>query len=287
MKLAAIILSFLGLAVATPTIEVRGPTLTQRDLGTFTSVIANIDTQVKAFDSQVQSYTGGDATSLLDAAGAITTAANQGVNTINDEPQLSESDALELTGPVGTLTTDIQNSINDLIAKKAQIVAAGAGGQFESSLQAQQTAATNLANAISSKVPSELSTVAQQLASGIADAIQKGVDAFQGTGTSSSTTGGSSATSTATPTATSGGSSATSTTVASTTAAATSASSSAVVSSGASPSSSAVAPSSPSSGLPVTPTSSGSAPLFTGAAAVKGISGPVGVVAALAAVLAF
>jgi hypothetical protein len=267
---ASIILSAVGLALATPTIEVRGPTLTERDLGTFTSVIASIDSAVKSFDSAVQAYSGGAATSVLSAGNGVTSTTNSGITAINSQPDLNESDALQLTAPVQGLTTDIQTAINDLIAKKTQIVAAGAGGQVELALQAQYTAAGNLANAISSKVPSSLAPIASQLASGITAAIQKGITAFQGTGSSSSSA--SSASSTASQSSGSSSASATATVT-----------SSVAVSSKPAATSSVSVP----KGSNTTSTGKPSPPLFTNGAASNNIGGPVGLIAALAAVLAF
>lgn len=180
-------------ALATPTLVERKPTAVKRDIGAFTSVIAGIQDVVSTFDTDVKAYSGGDTSKLLSDSSSIISTTNKGVTTLSGQDTLSETDALGLTSPVQDLTKEIQTAINDLIDKKSQLVAAGEGATVESSLQDQYNAAKKLADTITSKVPSELSGIAASLSAGITDAIQKGIDAFKGTG-GSTTTGGNTAT---------------------------------------------------------------------------------------------
>lgn len=198
MRYSAIVLGFFGLAIAEST-------LMQRQAQTIITVVNNIDTQAKALDTAIQSYSGGDTTSLLSASNAVLTATNNGVQTVNGATSLSLSDALSIQSAVQTLTTDLNSTISDLVAKKSQLVSAGAGGTVEQNLQQQLTAAQSLSTAISSKVPSSVASLAQQLSQGIINAINVGITAFQGTGgtssggassvTAASTAGGASVTS--------------------------------------------------------------------------------------------
>jgi hypothetical protein len=179
MRYSAIVLGFFGLAIAEPT-------LMQRQAQTIINVVNNIDTQVKALDTAIQSYNGGDTTSLLSASNAVLTATSNGVQTVNGATSVSLTDALTIQSSIQTLTTDLNTTISDIVAKKSQLVAAGAGGTVEQNLQQQLTAAQSLSTAIASKVPSSVASLAQQLSQGIINAINVGITAFQGTGSASS-----------------------------------------------------------------------------------------------------
>jgi len=255
-------------------------------LSVIEGVITTIEGKVSSLDTTVKAYNGGsDVSALQSASDGIVSATNSGVSTVKGSADLSETDALGLTSPVQTLTTDIQTSVNDLISKKPQLEAACQGAKVLADLQQQKTAAAALSAAITSKVPTALQSIASQLSAGITEAIQKGIDAFQGSPTScGSSTSSAPASSSTSSASASGTSSAPASTL------------STASSSGVAPSSTGVAPS--SSGTP-TPSSSGSgsptgsststptSPLFTGAASMNGFSAPAGLVAALAAILAF
>jgi hypothetical protein len=274
MKFTAAVITF-GLAcpiLATPTAVERTPSLVQRDLTAFTSVLASIDNAVKKFGKDVSGYSSGLPTYLLTDSDNIVSITNSGVKTLNSQPQLSQTDALGLTEPVQGLTKDIQSAINNLISKKSALVSAGAGGVVEQSLQTQLSGAKKLSSVITDKVPSSLQGIASQLSSGITAAIQKGVDAFQGTGTATSTGGGNTSPATSIPTTSiSGGS--------------TPSSPSPVAPTATSPSGS----SSPSGVLPGSgsATSTSTIPVFTGAASSHRVASFTSFAATLLAMLPF
>lgn len=280
-------------AMATPTLVERKATVVKRDIAAFQSVLSGIQDVVSSFDTDVKAYTGGSGDNLISDSTDIITATNKGVTTLSSQATLSETDALGLTSPVQDLTKEIQTAIGDLIDKKSQLVAAGRGATVESSLNDQYDAAKKLSDTITSKVPSELSGIAASLAAGITDAIQKGIDAFKGTGGSTST-GGATGTATATATATGTGSATTApagtttapadTTTApagtaTATATATGSGSAVPTNPGTATSSGLVPGSSPSS------TGGSSPPLFTNAASANTVN-TVGVLAAVAALFA-
>ncbi|RHZ56403.1 cell wall mannoprotein 1 family protein [Aspergillus thermomutatus] len=203
MRFSALLVT-LGLTGALAT-----PTLVARDAPAV-GVISDISAQTSALASAVSSYNGGDPSAVQSASDKLVSTINSGVDTVKSGADLSTADALALTSPVQDLTKQVQGVVNDLISKKDQFVAAGAGGAVYKSLQEQYTAADNLAKAISSKVPSSLSDIAAQLSAGITAAIQKGIDAYKDAGSSSSSSSASASateTSTATATATKTGSS--------------------------------------------------------------------------------
>lgn len=280
-------------ALANPTIVQRQASKVQRDLAAFESVISAVDDAVKQFDTDVNSYSSGAPTTLLSDAASIVSITNSGVSTLKGEATLSDTDAVSLTSPVQALSSDVKTSIDDLVSKKSALVAAGAGGEVESGLQQQLTAAQSLGTVISDKVPSALSGIAGELSSGITSAIQSGIDAFKGTGSTATSSAASSATSSAassgsssssgTSVSASGTTTATATSVATTTTSVAVGSSSAVASATSSgkgsATSSGVLPGSSS-------TSTGVTPQYTGAASTTKASGAVGLVAALLALFA-
>lgn len=186
MKFAALSLLTLGLttgALAQPTRVV------ERDLPTITGVLEGIGPKVEALDSAVQGYSGGDVAKVQQASDNLVDAINSGTTKVKGTSELSTSDALGLPGPVNDLKEKISTVITHLSSKKQQLVKAGKGGQTYSDLTEQKTAAKKLSDTIVSKVPDSLQDLAGSIASGISEAIQKGVKDFQdqqGKGDSSS-----------------------------------------------------------------------------------------------------
>jgi hypothetical protein len=179
------ILSLLALA---STVYSQGGTI-------ITGVVSDIDTATQALDSAVKSFSG-DTAALLAAQQKIKNIVDSGVAKVKAAPDLTITEAAGLTSQTTGLQKDVEAVVNDLIAKKDQLVSAGQGQTVESSLKDQLAGAQALAAAITSKVPEGLKSTATQLSAGIADALQKGVTAFAGTGGGSGTgpsTGSSSA----------------------------------------------------------------------------------------------
>lgn len=174
-----------------------------RQVQSIVDVVNGINTKAGALDTAIKSYNGGDASAVLSASEALNSAVSSGVATVKGAQEVSTTDALQIQPAVQTLTTTVNTTITDLIAKKSQIVAAGEGQTTEDALTTQLQGAKDLAAAITSKVPSSLQSLATQLSAGITEAIQNGVDAFKGTGGSSS---GGSSSAAASPTASSGSS---------------------------------------------------------------------------------
>ncbi|PKX93413.1 cell wall mannoprotein 1 family protein [Aspergillus novofumigatus IBT 16806] len=195
MRFSALLVT-LGLTGALAT-----PTLVSRQAGAV-GVISDIQAQTSALASAVSSYNGGDPSAVKSASEKLVSTINSGVDTVKSGSALSTADALALTSPVQDLTKQVEDVVSDLISKKDQFVAANAGGTVYQDLQAQYTAADNLAKAISAKVPEALADIAAQLSAGITTAIQKGLDAYKDAASSTGTASSSSAPATETETAT-------------------------------------------------------------------------------------
>ncbi|KIN00390.1 hypothetical protein OIDMADRAFT_180632 [Oidiodendron maius Zn] len=173
MKFSSTLLSLALALSATAT-----PTPVRRDLASIQSAIANIATAVNTLDAAEKAYTGGDTTTLQTDSDAVVSATDAGTAAANASGALSDLDAIELVSPIQSLTTDVQNAINDIIAIKSAVVAAGSQAQTLSDLIQQNTSATALAVAITAKVPTVLQSTAASLAAGITNAIQEGITAY-------------------------------------------------------------------------------------------------------------
>lgn len=268
MKFSLSFLTTLALSanvLATPTVEARGPTRVERDLASITGVLSGISDKVGTLHTAIKNYNGGDTQPVESASDSLVDAINSGTSKVKGSDDLESMDALGLQKPVSDLKDKIQSTISDLNDKKQQIVDAGKGSLTYNDLQKQKSAALKLSDAIVSKVPDNLQDIAHNLASGISDAIQKGVDDFKHVADSNSANKPAPkppVTTSSTPAA--------------------------ETSSAAAPVSEA--PKHTSSSLfkaPASSSASSSAPVFTGAASVNKMSGPAGAVALAAMVMAF
>ncbi|KAL3448345.1 hydrophobic surface binding protein A-domain-containing protein [Aspergillus insuetus] len=175
-------------------------------------LIAGIAEQVTALGSAIDGYSGGEIGSIQDASDSLVSTINAAVESVNSGPDLSNSDALALTGPVQDLIDQVDGVIETLNGKSDLAVEAGVVSDVQASLQAQYDAASALAEAISSKVPAALEEIAAELSAGITAAIQKGIDHWanledggsgEPTGTTTSTTATETSTETEEPTSSS------------------------------------------------------------------------------------
>ncbi|KAL4864358.1 hydrophobic surface binding protein A-domain-containing protein [Aspergillus spectabilis] len=141
-------------------------------------IIDTIAEQVTALASAVDAFDGSDPAPVQDASDTLVETINSAVDQVNSGPDLSNADALALTGPVQDLIDQVDGVISGLIDKQDLVVEAGAGGAVKTSLDQQYAAASALAEAISSKVPAALEEIAAELSAGITAAIQRGIDAY-------------------------------------------------------------------------------------------------------------
>ena len=107
-----------------------------------------LDTSIKAISGNPQ-----DITTVVTNSNAVQSTLVTATTMINATQPLSLNDALTLKTTATTLTTQVNGTIADLVAKKAQIVAGGQGQVTLQSLMAQKTASTALGQAVTAKVP--------------------------------------------------------------------------------------------------------------------------------------
>jgi len=141
-------------------------------------VFSKISTDVTALDTAIKGFTS-DGTALTGASTTLISDINSGTSTIQGSQPLDITGASGIVSSVTGLSSTIDSTITDLIAKKSAIVAAGLGGTVYQSLLDQQTASKALSDAVTAKTPTALQSTAATLSQGILDAIGRGVTAFQ------------------------------------------------------------------------------------------------------------
>ena len=87
-------------------------------------------------------------------------------------------DAIKVQSASSALGALTKTVVDDLIAKKDIIKAAGQQKTTADQLAAQKIAAEALAKMISSKLPASIQKIAEQLSKGIADDLDRGAKAF-------------------------------------------------------------------------------------------------------------
>ncbi|KAF2425698.1 hypothetical protein EJ08DRAFT_652002 [Tothia fuscella] len=194
MKLLDTIAVFSSIVCAIAEPIINTPSRMERDLPTIESVLSSISSQVDTFDAAVKSFSG-DPQPALSASDQLLTLINSGTTIVMGTSPLTLLEAAQVSQSVQTLNTSVASVVNDLIAQKCPFVTAGQGTTVLAGLQNQKTAAQALANAITSKVPDELKGVAAELSAGIADSLQRGINAY----TDTSNCGGSGSPTTAPP----------------------------------------------------------------------------------------
>jgi hypothetical protein len=269
-----------------------------RDLATIQGVISGIQTQTQALDTAVNAYTG-DFGPVQSAATALQNLIVSGTSTVNAQPVLDLLDASQIASTVTGLSGVVNTTVNDLIAKTSTFVANGKAADVLQTLQAQKTASQALADALTSKVPADLQTVAAELSAAISDALTRGITAFTGLGSGPTSSSSAVSSTPAAPTSSTTASSVSSTGGAVPTSTASSSSGWATSSSkthtghgsktlsgtGGVTSSATATWSSPalSSSAPATKTgTTTSLPVYTGAAVARGFNGALAIAAAAA-----
>lgn len=245
-------LSFLTMTLSASVLAT--PTMVERDLASIKSVISGIGAKVDTLHTSIKSYNGGNTQSIESASDTLVDAINSGTAKVKGTEELDSMSALGLQKPVSDLKDQVQATITDLTGKKQQIVAAGKGGVTLDDLKKQKTAATQFSDTVVSKVPKNLQDIAENLSSGVSNAIQKGIDDFKDAANKKVPKASIDNSSEEGCDCISSGTQVKPTSTSSSLIGSASSSSSAVVSS-------------------TTPTPSGASPVFTGAASVNGASG--------------
>ncbi|KAK1766360.1 cell wall protein [Phialemonium atrogriseum] len=153
------------------------PSLVERDLPTVTSVIAKVDSGIKALDTAVQAFSGSDS-DVSSAGDALVSTIKAGTTTVDGSDDLSLADALGLQGAVTTLQGDANSLVDSLSAKKSAFEDAGLCASIRQQTTDISSASSDLIDAIVSKVPEAAQGIAKDLASGILKALAQAQSDF-------------------------------------------------------------------------------------------------------------
>ncbi|KAL4967004.1 cell wall mannoprotein 1 family protein [Aspergillus stella-maris] len=186
MKLASTLTGF-SLALATSvSATTHGATHahTARDLDTIKGVLSDIDTQVTSLNDAITAKPL-DTSSIISQSNKLSTTITSGTDTVNSQDVLENLDALALVSPTQKLADNTDEAVQSLVDVKAEVIKLGKGCKSLQQLEKLHDGATALAGAIVAKVPEGLGGIAKDLSDKISAAIQKGVDAYQGSCTKS------------------------------------------------------------------------------------------------------
>jgi len=148
------------------------PSLVERDLATVTSVIADVDTGIKALDKEVNAFSG-DNSALDKAAENLISIIKAGTSKISSGSDLSLSDALALQSVVTGLQGDADTLVSDLSSKKSAFEEAALCSTLRQQTTDISTASKALIAAVVSKVPEAAQEIAKELASGVTKSLDK------------------------------------------------------------------------------------------------------------------
>jgi Hydrophobic surface binding protein A len=118
------------------------------------------------------------ATDLTAKSSAVGKALADATAQINSAKELSIVEAANVLTPAKALQTQTKKTIDDLIAKKDVIAKAGQTATVKQQLQAQQSGAKTLSDAVVSKMPSATKSIAQNQADAISKEIARGLAAY-------------------------------------------------------------------------------------------------------------
>lgn len=170
----AALFALIGTALASPAIL-------KRDVQTILTALNNVNSAATTLDTAVKAFTGTAAqvSTLNSDAAAVLSTLNTGTTNVQGTSSISDSDALQVASATENLINTLNTTIDDLIAKKSTLATAGQTSTVLSDLEQQESASTALGNAVASKVPSDLTSVANSLNAEIKQNFDNGIAAFE------------------------------------------------------------------------------------------------------------
>jgi hypothetical protein len=157
----------------------------KRDLATIQGAFTNISSAVNTLDAGILSLTSttdpASAISLLETQSqSVTDALNAGTATVTPTSALSLGDSINLLSSSQTLVNNVNKTVQDLESKKSIIDNANADAIVVSQLQSQKVASQAFINAVVSKVPSSVSSIANSQAAQVITVLNDGITFFGG-----------------------------------------------------------------------------------------------------------
>jgi len=174
-----------GYAIAAPIEGVANEVSSTSDLPTITASFTSIGDALQALDTAVKGVSpGGDAkaaaNAIVEKSKAVESALKDATTKVSATTAISLTEALTVQSSSTKLTTLTKQVIDDLIAKKDIITAAGQAKVTLDNLTAQKAASEAFVKAVTSKVPSAVQSIAATASKSVGDALARGIAAFGG-----------------------------------------------------------------------------------------------------------
>lgn len=156
---------------AAVTVALAGSAMAAGGADAINSVLNDINSAVKSFDTAVKGYSGGDAQAVLQASSKIQSLTADGAKTIAAGSDLTLNDAVSITTNVQGLQGTLDGALSDLESAGPALAKAGQCGEMSKQLSSQAEAAKALQDAVTLKAPTETKSIAQQLGGKIGSSI--------------------------------------------------------------------------------------------------------------------
>lgn len=156
---------------------VLAATSTYAQLSRIQSVLNSVQGAIDSLDSAVKEFNG-DIVAVNSKGDALVSAITAGKTNLDASTDLALTDALGLPGPVQALTRQAQTLADDFRAKRSDIEKAGACNTVRSKLGDINTSSQALVNSVTSKVPQNAQSIAQQLAGSLIRVLNQAQDDF-------------------------------------------------------------------------------------------------------------
>ncbi|TLD30893.1 hypothetical protein PspLS_02533 [Pyricularia sp. CBS 133598] len=146
------------------------PTKVERDLATISRVVTDVDSKIKDLTDSIKNFNG-DPSGLSKASSTLTSTLKQGASDVSAGTSITLNEAITLQAQVSGLQSDSNNLITALSDKKKAFEDASLCGVIYQQSGDLGTNAKSLIDAVVSKVPQDVQSLAQQVASGFSKTL--------------------------------------------------------------------------------------------------------------------
>ncbi|KAG5953602.1 hypothetical protein E4U53_004558 [Claviceps sorghi] len=172
MKFSAVLICLASQALARRTML-----LAERDFSTISSVLQNVQSDIKSLDSAVKAG-GTDPEPLLKASNALIKTLKDSKTKVDGSSNLALTDAVKLTQPVQDMTNLSQDLVDNLKTARSSIEKLGYCGAVRTQTSKINDESQALIKSVVGKVPQEAQDIATQLSAGLVKVLSQVQDDF-------------------------------------------------------------------------------------------------------------
>jgi len=157
----------------------------KRDLASIQAALNTINSALQALDNSVKSANSLSLSAGIQVFGALTgvrSAIEDATPQVQASQVLNAKDSRNLKAATDALTNNVKVTINDVVAKKSLVDSFGGTPFVAAALQDQKTASSSLAQALVSRVSSDMTSDAQLSANALSNVLDEGIAIFSGVG---------------------------------------------------------------------------------------------------------